>query len=176
MKLYLRKATENDVDLLFKWATDEIIRKNLFFPEKILYEDHLVWFDKLLKDSNQIQFVLEQNNEDKVNLIGQIHISLEENSTQAEIGYSVDSSYRGMGYGKQMLRMAVAELQQDYPNIRRLIAKVEPNNVSSYKAFIDTGFEEGFESLELNLSCFKKKVEFSEKIQEIGRASCRERV
>lgn len=163
MKLYLRKATENDVDILFKWANDEVVRKNSFCTEKIKYEDHLAWFDKLLKDSNRMQFILEQNDEGQINLIGQIRISLEENGTQAEIGYSVDSTYRGMGYGKQMLRMAAAELQRDYPGINRLIAKVKPNNVASYKAFIDNGFEEVFQQLELKLSCFNEKQnEFSD--------------
>lgn len=163
MKLYLRKATENDVDILFKWANDEVVRKNSFCTEKIKYEDHLAWFDKLSKDSNRMQFILEQNDGDRINLIGQIRISLEENGTQAEIGYSVDSSYRGMGYGKQMLRMVAAELQRDYPNLKRLIAKVKPNNVASYKAFIDTGFEEVFQQLELKLPCDnKKKLEFSD--------------
>ena len=163
MKLYLRKATENDVDILFKWANDEVVRKNSFCTEKIKYEDHLAWFDKLLKDSNRMQLILEQNDEGQINLIGQIRLSLEENGTQAEIGYSVDSSYRGMGYGKQMLRMAAAELQREYPKISRLIAKVKPNNVASYKAFIDTGFEEMFQQLELNLSCYNEEQdEFSE--------------
>lgn len=163
MKLYLRKATENDVDILFKWANDDVVRKNSFCTDKIKYEDHLAWFDKLLKDSNQIQFILEQNEAGQINLIGQIRISLEENGTQAEIGYSVDSSYRGMGYGKQMLRMAATQLQRDYPKISRLIAKVKPNNVASYKAFIDTGFEEMFQQLELKLSCYnEERNEFSE--------------
>ena len=163
MKLYLRKATENDVDILFKWANDEVVRKNSFSTEKIKYVDHLAWFDKLLKDSNRMQFILEQNDDDQINLIGQIRISLEENGTQAEIGYSVDSSYRGMGYGKQMLRMAATQLQRDYPKISRLIAKVKPNNVASYKAFIDTGFEEMFQQLELKLSCYnEERDEFSE--------------
>lgn len=167
MKLYLRKATEKDVDILFKWANDEVVRKNSFCTEKIKYEDHLAWFDKLLKDSNRMQFILEQNDEGQINLIGQIRISLEEDGNQAEIGYSVDSSYRGMGYGKQMLRMAAAELQRDYPDINRLIAKVKPNNVASYKAFIDTGFEEVFQQLELKLSpCNKKQEEFSENCRE----------
>ena len=74
MKLYLRKATENDVDILFKWANDEVVRKNSFSTGQIKYEDHLAWFDKLLKDSNRIQFILEQNDEGRTSLIGQIRI------------------------------------------------------------------------------------------------------
>lgn len=36
MKEYLREATKDDVDLLFKWTNDPAVRKNSFSSEKLL--------------------------------------------------------------------------------------------------------------------------------------------
>ena len=50
MKEYLREATKDDVDLLFKWTNDPAVRKNSFSSEKITYEEHTSWYRSLLEN------------------------------------------------------------------------------------------------------------------------------
>ena len=50
MGLYLRKADFKDCDVLFNWANDDEVRKNSFNQNKILYGDHIVWFNKVIYD------------------------------------------------------------------------------------------------------------------------------
>ena len=49
MQQYLRKATIEDMDLLFQWANDPVVRKNSFSTAEISYEEHTKWYHNLLK-------------------------------------------------------------------------------------------------------------------------------
>ena len=40
---YLRLAEMEDMDLLFTWANEEMVRKNSFSTRKITYEEHVIW-------------------------------------------------------------------------------------------------------------------------------------
>lgn len=57
MKEYLREATKDDVDLLFKWMNDPAVRKNSFSSEKITYEEHTSWYRSLLENKNCKQYI-----------------------------------------------------------------------------------------------------------------------
>ncbi len=151
MNLVLRKADENDVDILFEWANDEVVRKNSFSTKPILYDEHVQWYKKLLEDPNRVQYILEKVDQDSIILVGQIRIDINMDEQCAEIGYSIATEYRGMGYGKAMLHMLNEEAKREYPFIQKLVAKVKPTNVASYKVFIDSGYELKYNELELNL-------------------------
>lgn len=57
MEGYLRKATIADMDLLFEWANDPLVRQNSFTTEKITYEEHQRWFWKALERENFQQYI-----------------------------------------------------------------------------------------------------------------------
>lgn len=141
MGLYLRKADENDVDILYTWANDETVRRNSFSVDPIPYEEHVSWYKKLLEDSGKVQYILEKEDHGTVSQIGQIRLDLDHEKMTAEIGYSVAREYRGLGYGKELIRLLIEAVKQEYPDIQKLIAKVKPDNVASHKAFLDSGFE-----------------------------------
>ena len=46
--IFLRKATYEDMDLIFKWANDSAVRNNAFNQEKIEYQEHKKWFKSCL--------------------------------------------------------------------------------------------------------------------------------
>ncbi len=58
MSLQLRRAEHADRDLLFGWANDDAVRANAFHTEKIPYEKHVVWFDKMMADTSVHQYIL----------------------------------------------------------------------------------------------------------------------
>ena len=90
--IFLRKATYEDVDLLFKWANDPAVRNNAFNQEKIDYQEHKKWFKNRLEDKNTLIYILTKNSKD----IGQIRVDID--NGVGEIDFSVAKSERCLLY------------------------------------------------------------------------------
>lgn len=133
--VYLRGATEKDMDLLYEWANDPDVRNNSFSSDLIMYEDHKKWFRRIMSDDSVIQYILM---DDEVP-VGQIRLNV--NDSEAEIGYSISASYRGQGYGHIILELAMQEVRTQNPCIRRLVAKVKPDNLASRGLFEKEGYK-----------------------------------
>ena len=142
----LRKAKENDVDLLFKWANDSEVRRNAFHTDPISHEEHIRWFKKTMDNPDIGQYVL--IDDDKP--IGQVRLSID--GTDAEIDYSVDAAYRGSGYGRMIIHLIKQRTIEDFPEIKRLIGRVKPANVASFYCFTQNGFVEKYRRLEYDLT------------------------
>lgn len=145
MKGYLRKADENDMDLLFHWANESMVRKNSFSSKEISYEEHKKWYKNLLSRTDCIQYIYMQETE----AIGQVRLTMD--GEIAEIAYSICAPKRCMGYGKIMLRLAYEQVKKDFPQIKKLIAKVKPDNIASKKVFIDVGYTENYDIFEIEI-------------------------
>ncbi|MCR5607826.1 MAG: GNAT family N-acetyltransferase [Lachnospiraceae bacterium] len=141
----LRKVKDTDIDLLYKWANDPIVRKNSFNTDIIKYETHKVWFYKMMTSTSIHQFILVN---DEIPL-GQIRLNII--SETAEIGYSIAAEFRGMGYGSLMLKLINDELKNNYPNVKKIIAKVKTQNIASQKAFEKMNYEKEYLSYSLVL-------------------------
>ena len=133
--VYLRDAMQKDMDLLFMWANDTAVRKNSFKSDPILYEDHVKWFKHIMEDDRVLQFIMM----DDETPVGQIRLNLEDE--EAEIGYSIAAEFRGKGYGHRILQLVAQKIQTEYPQIKKLIAKVKPENIASKKLFESEGYE-----------------------------------
>lgn len=132
--VYLRPATGEDIDLLFQWANEPVVRANSFHTEQIPYEVHRAWFERIMRNENVCQYVLM----DGETAVGQIR--MEKHMEKAEIGYSVSSEYRGKGYGRMMLENLLEIVKTDYPDIQYLSARVKPNNTPSKKMLESEGY------------------------------------
>ena len=53
--IFLREALQLDVELLYKWANDPIVRQNSFQTEEIPHDTHREWFDRMME--NIIQYI-----------------------------------------------------------------------------------------------------------------------
>ena len=135
--IYLREATIEDRDLLYEWANDPETRRASFHTEKIAYEEHCRWFDKILNDENELQFILVDQDEP----VGQVRLTLE--GEDAVVSYSIAPDKRGLGYGKEIIRLT-QDLARERSNIRRLVAQVKPSNLASVSCFENCGFEEEY--------------------------------
>ena len=56
--IYLRKATPSDIDILFEWVNDKEARQNAFASHIITYEEHTIWFDRIMNNLEQAQYIL----------------------------------------------------------------------------------------------------------------------
>lgn len=145
MNIYLRDVTYEDKDLLYNWANDEDVRKNSFSTRSISYDEHCIWFDNMMKNESIVQWILQEDEKP----VGQIRITI--NGSEGSIGYSVCVDRRGAGLGKIMLSIAIEKLSEDYPVVKKLVAKVKPENIASLKVFENNGFEAKFQQLEFEI-------------------------
>lgn len=143
--VFLRRAEKVDMDLLFKWANDPVVRSNSFNTEPIPYENHVKWFNKIMEDETVLQFILMDGDTP----IGQIRLNID--GEDAEIGYSIGSEFRGKGYGHKILQLTANEVRTNHPEIRSLIAKVKPENKASNKLFVSEGYG-------LEYTCYTQKI------------------
>lgn len=134
-ELYLRRAELTDIDLLYEWTNDPVVRTNSFNSENISYNDHQKWFASMMADENIIQYILMADSTP----VGQIRITIEGNT--AEIGYSISERYRQKGYGQKILNLLQKEVERDFSHIDMLIAKVKPENIASNKLFKREDYE-----------------------------------
>jgi RimJ/RimL family protein N-acetyltransferase len=136
MDLYLRKADFGDCDLLFDWANDDEVRRNSFNQNKILYGDHVVWFNKVMNSSKYMIFIFLSGSIP----LGQVRIEIE-NGT-AVISYSVDRKYRGKHLASKMLTLLENEVINSKLNISKLVGYVKFDNNISKKVFQDLNYNE----------------------------------
>ena len=132
---YLRKVTTEDMDLLYQWANDPVVRANAFSTEQIPYEDHVKWFAARMEDPDTAMYIFIQNDRP----VGQIRLDIE--GKKAQIDYSIAAEYRGKGYGKQMLLLLETVVREFLPGIDTLVGKVKLENQASMQAFLKAGFQ-----------------------------------
>ena len=138
----LRKANENDCDLLYRFRNDPLVREMSFHTEEIHYTVHQEFFEKLLADRDRRQYVLEVEGEPA----GQIRVKAAEDPvtgtrTALEISYSVDRAFRRRGLGTWLWREIVQTAKEDFPETSVFLGSVKPENQASNRAFLRAGYE-----------------------------------
>ncbi len=132
--MILRKATERDVDLFFRWANDHEVRKNSFQQHQIKYQDHKQWFAEKINSENCLLFVLE----DGVHPVGQARIDITDG--EGVIDYSIDKLFRGRRFGSLLLSEVIGSILAERNPIHCLKAVVKRENVASQKTLEKIGF------------------------------------
>ena len=140
--LFLRKVTNEDIDLLFTWTNEASTRLDSFRSDQIDYEEHKEWFEGMINSTEQRQYILMSDSE----AVGQVRLSIKD--SEAEINYSISEPYRRNGYGKEMIRLIKQKVRDELPYVSKLIAKVKPSNVASVYCFEKNQFEEKFQQYE----------------------------
>lgn len=128
--LNLRKVNEDDVNLLFNWVNDPVVRMYALNPEPIQWESHLDWFNQKLKSTDAAIYIAEGYGHYP---IGQIRIEKEDDKWV--IDYSIDKYFRGLGLGQKI----VAEMIRQNSS-SNFIAEVKAENIPSQKVFEKLGF------------------------------------
>jgi UDP-2,4-diacetamido-2,4,6-trideoxy-beta-L-altropyranose hydrolase len=126
----LRRAREEDRELLWKWANDPDVRSASFSTAEILWDEHVAWFANKLRDKNASLFIaLDREGEP----IGQIRLD-RVGGGEAEIDISVAREQRGRGCAALLIsrasQMAFSEI-----GLTRLHAFVKHGNQASGRAF-----------------------------------------
>lgn len=134
-EISLRRAREEDRELLWRWANDPDVRSASFSTSQISWQEHDAWFENKLRDKNANLFIaLDREGEP----IGQIRLDRVREG-EAEIDVSVARERRGRGYAALLIsrasQMAFSEI-----GLTRLHAFVKPENQASSRAFARADF------------------------------------
>ncbi len=146
MNLFIRKANNTDVDILYNWINEREVRRNAFDSHLISYKEHVEWFRRMMSDNSQFQYILMKDEKP----IGQIRLTIYE--SDAEIDYSISPGERGCGFGQEIIKLVIERAKYDFPTVKRLVARVKPSNIASYNCFVKNGFEEKYKQMEMSLA------------------------
>lgn len=127
---FLREVEAKDIQLLFDWANEPVVRKNSLNQEEIPFETHREWFHKQLNSPDTKLFILT----DGIQSLGQIRIQRKD--TLWEIGYSIDQAQRGKKLGAEIVRLLLEKFEN-----YSFKAIVKKNNPASVKVFENLEFE-----------------------------------
>jgi UDP-2,4-diacetamido-2,4,6-trideoxy-beta-L-altropyranose hydrolase len=134
--IQLRPVIEDDCEILWHWANDPVIRSVSFSSESISWTDHVQWFTSKLCDQNCVFYIA--LNPDNVP-IGQVRYDITQK--EATISLALAESFRGQGYGSNLVLFSCKKLGQNL-GVERINAYVKPDNLASITVFLKSGFKE----------------------------------
>ena len=99
----IRNIKSNDSNDLFIWRNDIKTRRCSLNEKSISLEEHQEWFANALKNKH-IDFLICEIDHKKV---GVCRFDVNKLNNQAEISININPDYRGKGFGKKFLILAI---------------------------------------------------------------------
>lgn len=133
----LRKVKIEDLEILFDWANDPLVRTNSFSTKSITINEHKTWFqEKLL--TCPFWYIFEFNSQP----LGVIRFDEVNSSEILLLNYSLKSEVRGKGFGRKIIEMGMYEIKKSIQKPTKVLGVVKNENVASRKTFLALGFQE----------------------------------
>ena len=132
---YLRKATVDDMELLYRLKNDETTRNNAFNTQEITPDEHKRWFSNKLNSDDTVIYIYCIDELP----IGQIRVDVFENN-RGLISYSIDTTHRKRGHGTNVLQLLETVIKNDFPSLNTLVGKVLKQNTASQKTFLKLNY------------------------------------
>lgn len=129
--LRVRLANITDRQNVFDLSNDDMVRQNSINKNKILWENHVKWFDERIKNVEEPFFIVENEKND---FVAQVRFDKKEYNL---ISISISSKYRGKGLASYIIRVC-----SEKSGLSPVVAYVKQENVSSLKAFKKAGYNE----------------------------------
>lgn len=133
--LKIRKASSDDLMLLFNWANDPVVRSHSFNTASIPLEIHTGWFNSKLDNPNSMLYIAEVQQKPAA------HIRFEIADKTAVISYLIAKDYRSKGLGHAVLIKGMKELLKERTDLNLIEGLVQQENMASVRAFQKAGFD-----------------------------------
>ena len=124
-------------EIVWQWRNDIETRRLSFNNKIITWQEHIHWFDKVLKNKSSKFFIGEVNNI-PVGLIG--FKNSRDNDICYEVNINISPKYRGKGIGKNMLKFGINNLKEFDRNLDYVVANIKTENFQSIALFESFGF------------------------------------
>jgi len=134
--VHLRWANKKDARQLWVMRNELGTRKASFTSQRIPWDEHKQWFQKLLMDSKSRVWLIENKLGES---LGQIRFSLRAQG-RSEIHIALTHMARKQGYGTKALDQAINYCFHVFA-IDKIVARVKCSNVGSVAFFKKCGFE-----------------------------------
>ena len=133
--LTLRAARADDEAQLLSWRNEPATRRFSFDTRLIDEDEHGRWFKAKLSDPTSVILIAEDDDVP----VGQVRLDSVEQD-RAEVSISVAPAVRGRGMATEALRLAILQAPE-LLGVRRLYARIKPENEASLRLFRAVGFE-----------------------------------
>jgi len=133
--LQVRPARFEDVELLWRWTNDQMMRANSFQSDPIPYNKHIKWYQEKLQSPNTRIWILELDQEPA----GQVRYDRVD-THEAVISFSIAADYRGKGISTKALVLTAGMACREL-GVKRLKGVVFLSNEASRHAFAKAGFQ-----------------------------------
>lgn len=117
--------------MILGWRNEPEVRAGMFDGRVIAAEEHSRFWSRRL-EAGAPAFVIEGDGE----ACGLLRLDL--TGQDAEVDIFISASRQGYGYGTAALKAAATEAHA--LGVRRLVARIKPDNVRSKRAFEKSGF------------------------------------
>lgn len=131
----VRRATEADCRRVYEWRNHPRIREASLQADAIAWDEHQSWFRKTLARADRVLLIGYRGER----AIGVFRFDVLE-SASAQVSIYLDPDQINRGYGSSLLRAAESWLEKNLPQVRRLVAKVRPDNAASHRLFERGGY------------------------------------
>ncbi len=135
----LRPVCQADIDLLYEWANDPLVRAQSFSVDPISRATHQAWFTSMLAAADVQLWIYCVNDVPAGQVRGKYN-----SENELLISYSICAEFRGKGHGKRMIDMVTGAARERFPQVTRLIALVKPENLRSKHVFESNGYCEDY--------------------------------
>ncbi|OGH84944.1 MAG: hypothetical protein A2493_01850 [Candidatus Magasanikbacteria bacterium RIFOXYC12_FULL_33_11] len=135
IRVKLKLAKLEDANFLFELRNDATIRSNSFNQEEIKIDGHVSWFKKVLVDKNIFLYIIFNETNEK---IGQVRFDIVKKHTKISI--SIGSSFRNMGYGREVITVSSLFFLNKFVNMKYILAEIKKENLASIKSFVKSGY------------------------------------
>jgi spore coat polysaccharide biosynthesis predicted glycosyltransferase SpsG/RimJ/RimL family protein N-acetyltransferase len=134
--VHLRRAQKRDIKDVFELSNEDYVRRYSINKNKILWDDHVKWFNNILEDNNVVFYVVTDWTD---SFLGQIRFNLEKDT--ATVSISLSDKLRGRGLSKSLLKQSIDKLFVEENQVNEIIAHVSESNVASMKIFKGLNFK-----------------------------------
>ena len=130
----LRRATAADSENVLRWRNDPKIRQNSFDTAEIGRADHERWLAGVLGNPDRLLLIAEHEGRP----VGVLRYDIAGDTAMVSIYLAPGTG--GHGYGPAVLCAGHALLVTERPAVRRVDARIKPDNRGSRRAFEEAGY------------------------------------
>ena len=132
-EIYLRPASQHDVEILFQWQSDAEVRKFSRNPDSPTWSKHIKWFGSKVNNHDCLLNMIIYEDQQK----GMVRLDrLNDGNDSFEISIIVDPETRGIG-----LAAAGVKLARELVPKSKIVADVHPDNIASQSLFEQAGYK-----------------------------------
>lgn len=138
--IYLRKALPKDCWQIWYWRNEETARMNSLNTDPIPYEEHKIWYKKVLQNPEICILIVIDSD---MWPVGYVRMGY------GKINICVDKDHRKNGHATEAIELVSWK--------RCLTAEIKCDNVASIKAFKNAGYEDAVPKTQ-NGSTWQKRI------------------